>query len=469
VLLRLPWLNSRKRLLTAVAIETLLFGVLYSFWFKFLFGSWPEFSLPLSILLFCWLVCSYVLGRYYDFEDPRTDAAIKQLTRTLLTLLLTTGIYLTYNWITANTLGVEDARSLLIPFLLALGFCSGLVQFCYNRFLQVRLKPSTLWQLVGTSEQFEKLLSEVAWGRLNVRLVFNDSEESLSVHPSFNHLERNKRDQNLAGIVVSDFNRLQSDQLNTLLDWQAKGIAVYSQMRWCENVLQRYPPVCLSSVDLLRGEFAKPQGSFQLRLKRVGDVAVSASLLLLCLPLLLLFGLLIWLQDQGPVFYSQLRNGLAGEPFKVWKLRSMRVDAEVHGAQWSSRDDSRITPIGRLLRLTRLDELPQLCAVLQGKMSLIGPRPERPEIEQKLERVIPYYRLRHLMRPGLSGWAQVNYPYGASEDDSEKKLSYDLYYLRNFTFWLDLLIFIKTIRLVFNMRGAMAQEPRNPTDSPDGT
>jgi len=183
---------------------------------------------------------------------------------------------------------------------------------------------------------------------------------------------------------------------------------------------------------------------------------VSWALLWSTALLLLAAALLIKLEDGGPVFYGQWRSGLDGEPFKVWKLRSMRVDAEQAGAQWSGRGDPRITRIGRLLRVTRIDELPQLWAVLTGSMSLIGPRPERPEIEECLERHIPHYRLRHLIRPGLSGWAQVNYPYGASLLDSTNKLSYDLYYLRNSSFWLDLLILFKTIRLVFNGQGAIA-------------
>ena len=132
----------------------------------------------------------------------------------------------------------------------------------------------------------------------------------------------------------------------------------------------------------------------------------------------------------------------------------MRVDAERDGAQWVKRRDNRITTIGSVLRRTRLDEVPQLWCVFIGTMSLIGPRPERPEFDQELEQQIPHYRLRQRMRPGLSGWAQVNYPYGASVEDSANKLSYDLYYLRNFSFWLDLLILFKTIRLVFNAQGS---------------
>lgn len=157
------------------------------------------------------------------------------------------------------------------------------------------------------------------------------------------------------------------------------------------------------------------------------------------------------------MFNGQLSSGLDGGPLKVWKLRSMRVDAQASGTQWYSRGDTRITRIGQLLRVTRLDALTHLWAVLQGQMSLIGPRPERPEIEAELEQQIPHYRLRYMIRPGLSCWAQVNYPYGASLADSANKLSYGLDYLRNFSFWLDLLILVKTMRLVFNARGAVAQ------------
>jgi lipopolysaccharide/colanic/teichoic acid biosynthesis glycosyltransferase len=133
----------------------------------------------------------------------------------------------------------------------------------------------------------------------------------------------------------------------------------------------------------------------------------------------------------------------------------MNVNSEVNGAQWVNSSDPRITRLGHFLRLTRIDELPQLWSVLTGEMSLIGPRPERPEFDSFLSGSIPHYNLRYLMRPGLSGWAQVNYPYGASVLDSTNKLSYDIYYIRNFSFWLDFLIFFKTIRLVFRAKGAI--------------
>ena len=135
----------------------------------------------------------------------------------------------------------------------------------------------------------------------------------------------------------------------------------------------------------------------------------------------------------------------------------MYIDAERNGAQWVKRKDERITKVGSFLRRTRLDELPQLWSVLNGEMSLIGPRPERPEFDEQLVQKVPHYLLRQRIRPGLSGWAQVNYPYGASVDDADNKLSYDLYYLRNFSFWLDLLILFKTIKLVIRAQGSNPQ------------
>lgn len=193
--------------------------------------------------------------------------------------------------------------------------------------------------------------------------------------------------------------------------------------------------------------------SVQRQLKRSADLALALLLLLVTLPLMLLAGLLIWLDDRGPVFYAQNRSGLMGHSFRLYKLRTMRQADPDAPATWTSRGDDRITRVGSLLRRVRLDELPQLLNVLRGDMSLIGPRPERPELEQELERRIPHYRKRHWMPPGLSGWAQVCAPYAASVEEAELKLSYDLYYLRHWNLGLDLLILLKTIKTVLKASG----------------
>ncbi len=221
-----------------------------------------------------------------------------------------------------------------------------------------------------------------------------------------------------------------------------------------EKQQERLPPalvadICLSQVDL---PWAAPF-SIQAQLKRLADLMVAAVLLLITAPFVGLAALLIWLEDQGPVFYRQQRSGWLGRPFTVLKLRTMRVQPNSSQILWTQPDDQRITAVGHWLRRLRLDELPQLLNVLNGEMSLIGPRPERPELEHDLERHIPHYRKRHWMRPGLSGWAQVCAPYASSIEDSDLKLSYDLYYLRHFSTWLDLVILFCTIKTVLKARG----------------
>ena len=187
-------------------------------------------------------------------------------------------------------------------------------------------------------------------------------------------------------------------------------------------------------------------------LKRVTDVALALPILVGLAPVALVAMLLVKVTTGGPVMYSQIRVGRYGKPFRILKLRTMTVDAEDGGPQWSPRDDPRRTPIGRILRRMRIDELPQVLNVLRGDMSFVGPRPERPEFVESLERSIPYYAWRHLVRPGLTGWAQINHPYGSSIDDARKKLEYDLYYIRHASLATDLAIVLRTAAVA--LRGA---------------
>lgn len=186
--------------------------------------------------------------------------------------------------------------------------------------------------------------------------------------------------------------------------------------------------------------------------KRGLDVGVALAGLVVSAPLLLLAALAIYLEDRGTVFYGQVRVGRLKKPFTIWKLRTMRKDAEAAGAQWAVEDDLRATRVGRILRRSRVDELPQFWNVLRGDMSLVGPRPERPEFVEKLGESIPFYAQRHLVKPGLTGWAQINYPYGASVEDARNKLRYDLYYLKHASPGLDGQIILRTMGVL--MRGA---------------
>jgi exopolysaccharide biosynthesis polyprenyl glycosylphosphotransferase len=185
------------------------------------------------------------------------------------------------------------------------------------------------------------------------------------------------------------------------------------------------------------------------------DVVASSILLLLTGPIILIAAILVKLDSKGPAFYRQQRVGLYGEEFWIVKLRTMRQDAEVSGqAVWAEKDDPRITRLGYWLRKLRIDELPQTWTVLKGEMSFVGPRPERRQFVEDLEQHLRYYAERHMVKPGITGWAQINYPYGASIEDSRNKLEYDLYYAKNYTPFLDLLILIQTLRVVLWPEGA---------------
>jgi len=189
--------------------------------------------------------------------------------------------------------------------------------------------------------------------------------------------------------------------------------------------------------------------------KRLFDIAASILLLALTLPVIVVTAIAVKLESKGPAFYRQRRVGLYGVGFDIIKLRSMRQDAEVAGkAVWAEKDDPRITRIGRFIRKVRIDELPQCWSVLKGEMSFVGPRPERPQFVEDLEQKLPYYAERHMVKPGITGWAQINYPYGASIEDARQKLEYDLYYAKNYSPFLDLLILLQTIRVVLWPEGA---------------
>jgi sugar transferase (PEP-CTERM system associated) len=197
------------------------------------------------------------------------------------------------------------------------------------------------------------------------------------------------------------------------------------------------------------------QGSLREITKRLFDIWASSLLLLLTLPVMLLTALLIPLESRGPVFYRQERVGQGGRTFMVLKFRSMRADAEINGnPQWAGQNDNRVTRIGAIIRKVRIDELPQILNVLRGEMSFVGPRPERPFFVEQLTQQIPYYSYRHSVKPGITGWAQICYPYGASVEDAMEKLQYDLYYTKNHSLFLDLIILFQTIQVILFGQGA---------------
>jgi sugar transferase (PEP-CTERM system associated) len=242
--------------------------------------------------------------------------------------------------------------------------------------------------------------------------------------------------------------------LRTLLDCRLNGVKVTDMAAFFERVHGRVPIESLKVSWLIYGDGYR-QSWMRLLVKRLFDIVTSAVLLILAAPVMLLTAMLILIESGGPVIYRQQRVGLGGRTFTVLKFRSMDRNAEKDGkATWAAVGDARITRVGRMLRRTRIDELPQLINVIKGEMSFVGPRPERPEFVSMLAEQVPFYAARHSVKPGLTGWAQVRYSYGATIEQSVRKLEYDLYYVKNHTLVLDLVILLETVRVVLLGEGA---------------
>lgn len=259
---------------------------------------------------------------------------------------------------------------------------------------------------------------------------------------------------NPSRIVVGMFERRSRVPVAALLDLRFAGHVIEEAGSCYERVSGRVSVKELRPSQLIYSGELGPRRRVQ-RYQTIMNIVLAAVGLIAALPLMLLTAIAVKLCSRGPVLYRQTRVGLNGRPFTLYKFRSMRVDAEAGtGAVWAIKDDPRITPVGRIIRKIRFDELPQLFNVLRGEMSIVGPRPERPEFVKTLSEQIPYYRQRHCVRPGITGWAQINYKYGDTLEDTITKLEYDLYYIKNVSVSMDVYIIFHTLKAMLLTRGA---------------
>ena len=402
--------------------------------------GWTIFCLLLYPSL-GWLFGSYTVLRWRHLPQ------LLLLQRVLLTCVATLVVLAIARWVTnpPESIWLLHRR---VQLLWLSGVClwSLLVRISLRRGLVLPDPPQLL--LVADSQEAQVI--QQAWSRVpqlqNLQLLESDQLQE--------HVEATN-ERCLITLGSQWRERTQhlwlSEQLDSL---DPRQVQVISPAGLFERQQERLPPALLAKGWMTYDEmpWAAPL-SFQTQLKRASDLVLASGLLMITSPLLLLAMAWIWLDDQGPVFYQQKRSGWMGDPFTMLKLRTMRVQPAHAVASWTQEGDQRITRAGKLLRRLRIDELPQLLNVLTGDMSLIGPRPERPELEDELEHNIPHYRMRHWMRPGLSGWAQVCAPYASSIEDSDLKLSYDLFYLKRFSIWLDLMILFRTIKTILKASG----------------
>jgi len=427
------WMQSRKNLFLFFIFDFILFILIKTDFFNQVF---TKESILITILLgLIWCLSSYIIGKYSYFKNKA------YLISKVFNLIKSNFFALTFIYLVDKLIVIYFPS--FLPFsrdkIFLLGLISFLLQF-FKLTIYKLIKKKQILYLSGSEDEiyyFEKLTSKFPiiknfkiikfpenisneFGKVSV-IIFNQNEKYKEIQKAYPELE----------------------------------IEIFKPFRWCEKYLNRIPSNYLTSEIYNKTDWIIDTDNFQWRLKRLGDISISIFIIIFSFPLIILCSFLIWLEDRGPIFYSQIRTGVNGKEFKLTKLRTMKDKSEITGPVWATKHDKRITKIGAFLRRTRIDELPQLLSVFLGDMSLIGPRPERPEIEIRLKENIPHYELRNLIKPGLSGWAQVNYPYGASIKDSEIKLSYELFYIRNQSFLLDILIFFKTIKLIINMKGSV--------------
>ena len=256
------------------------------------------------------------------------------------------------------------------------------------------------------------------------------------------------------GLVVDSTGRLHAELIRDLIMARLAGVHVLNYAEFFEEHFSLIPILDAQGLWPIFSEgFALQPGRVNWRIKRALDFTFATLVFIAVSPIVVLLMVLVWITSPGPALFVQERIGLAGKKFKLFKLRTMIVHAPDVGQRWTAKQDERITPIGRVLRRYRLDEFPQLINVIRGEMSLVGPRPEQPDIVSELEAEIPFYDVRHIVKPGISGWAQVNYPYGSSVSDARRKLEYDLYYMKHYSFFLDLYVVVRTLHVVVSSGG----------------
>lgn len=262
--------------------------------------------------------------------------------------------------------------------------------------------------------------------------------------------------QRSVDLVVVATNHIRDPLMRALLECKSQGIAIRDVLTVYKDIAGKIPVLYMTDTWFLFGpSFQVVASPLTRRTQQFLDLGLALTGLLLSAPIMLLAAVAIRLESKGPIIFRQVRVGLNEKPYTIYKFRTMRTDAEqTTGAVWASPDDPRVTRIGKFLRRTRIDELPQIFNILLGHMSVIGPRPERPEFVARLKERIPYYPLRFLIKPGLTGWAQVNYRYGASEEDALQKLQYELYYLMERSVFLNFVILVRTIQTVLFHRGS---------------
>lgn len=440
---RFPWLNGRKRFIGVAIAEAISISCCY------IYGYWYTDSVSIkgttvAAVMLTWCSVSYLIGRYSvsRVREERGDASFWTDFWPLVGACIGFGVLVGLNTWLFQVSGAVTRYPAFIGSIVGIQ----LLACCAIQGLRrLWVKQGMRWILVCSKSEREYVYRSIQ----SKRCIDTNKVEFQSVDKLdrvFHEVGTNSSD----GFAISSSCKLDNRFIIESSVIRNSGSRVVPLVTWYEELFQKIPSKIVSTEWLVFNIWSRAgTETFYTRLKRVIDVVGALLILIVTAPIVLLAVMSVFVEDGRPFFYRQKRTGIGGKCIQITKIRTMIISAERDGARWSGARDTRITRVGRLLRALRIDEIPQLLMVLSGEMSLIGPRPERPEMEELIISEFPHFSLRYVIKPGLSGWAQVCYPYGSDVRDAGEKLDYDLFYIRHASLPLDILIILKTIRLLF--------------------
>lgn len=449
-------LSSQRVELLLVSGDICVLACLYSIAHYLRLQFWPDLlSLPFGVVLLALVLTLYIVD-VYRIEIPvsKSRLPITAAFGSILSIFVSAMFVYFMGPLQFDSI---FGRGVMPVALVTFSLWAAWSRYTLSKWAATR-QAQHKWLFIGDTENLSTIMHDFNIPARDL-IILADNGKSISPEyvPSVKGMPGDLSNIDVGEItntIIATEHNFSDDDISTLMKMRASGTSVHNLTAMYEEYQSKVPVL-----HLKHGWFFNSSGFYLLRnatglkIKRLLDLVFSIALLILTLPVTLLVALLIKLDSPGPVFYGQQRYGLNSSIFKILKFRSMVADAEKDGARWAEADDPRITRIGRVIRKTRIDEIPQLWNVMKGEMSFIGPRPERPEFIAMLEKEIPYYELRHLIKPGITGWAQVMYPYGSSVEDARQKLQYDLYYIKNYTILLDFVILLRTLRIIIWQKG----------------
>lgn len=436
------WLKTRNWFLLSGDVLLLYLALALALFWRYqqdFFHAWWLHLVPFSFIFFLWVVVFYISG-LYDLRKARNQAQFFLQLLLIISLAGLIGMAVFYLW---PSLGISPKTNLAVTLALATVFLFGW-RLLFNALVS---QPQKKLLLIGEHTQSIELATQInhhpQWGYQVAAII---SPEKFTEYKDKLH------NLGISSLVISDDLYQTQTLTDALYDSLSARVEMFTLTKFYEQLVKKIPLSVISKVWFLDNLTERDKLAFD-KIKRLLDIVLSLIGLILTLPFYPLLYLAVKLDSQGPFFYTQVRLGKLGRPFVIVKIRSMVQNAEKNGAEWAVPGDARVTRIGKIFRKIRLDELPQLFNVLWGEMSFVGPRPERPEFINQLEEKIPYYKQRLLVKPGLTGWAQVNFKYSSDVTGALEKLQLDLYYIKNRSLFLDLTILLKTVSMVLKGGG----------------